>query len=452
MPDTTINTPKANKSVNINMCRLVSGKTPDPKHTLAGLNLINLIKSIEIYEDIFTTSLSGSITFQDKYSLSTIFELDGSEDLHLAFSVYNPSTGKYREYGTSDAPIVFSMYAQQNRIPVTKGTEQFEIKLVSAEVYGANEYKISKTYKNTFIEDIIQDIIRNGLSSTKPFVHIDKTKTPITMTIPFLTPLQAIKLLCMHGQSEQQETNYLFFETLNGFEFRSLRSLIRDASKKNIPTISQTLSGTRLGRDTDSYLTADTIELISGYDMLYPMMHGYFSSTTYAVDILAGVCKKTISKISAPEYRNRPLLNGVAGTEAMPIYPFVFGDLVNPTSKIFLVPTTEFSYKTSTLREKDLYIHDNMIAQTLDGRNRELISLQLRSLRAVVSGAPELHAGDIVNIEYPSSREIDGKKSKDIASGKYLIVSAKHTIINNGYGEFLYETAIEAGTDSTPIK
>lgn len=449
MPETNINTPRSNKSAVINMCRIVSRFGTEESYALAGLNLVQSIKAIELYEDIFTASMTGTATFKDSSSLSTLFRLDGTEDLHLIFSVFNPETQQFRTYGSETQPLVFTMYAQNHRTRITAGSERFEVKLVSAELYGAGEYKISKTYKNRFIEDIIQDIMKNGLNSNKKFSFVEKTKTPITMTIPFLTPIQAIKLLCMHGQSETQETNYLFFETLDGFQFRSIRSIIEESLNKNIPTISQTLAGTRTGRDTEKLINADEIEISAGYDSLYAMTHGFFASTTYALDILSGTCKKDVTRISDDQYKNKKLINGKYLSDATPIYPYRYGNMVNPTSKLFLIPTTENTVKT--FGTKDPRIHDNMIAKTLDGRNRELLSLQLRTIRAIVSGAPELNAGKIVNIIYPPTIGAGGTKVDDIANGKYMIISSKHSILNNGHGEFLYETVFEAGTDSNAV-
>lgn len=447
--------PLSDKKVSLDLLQITSPYLTNP--TSSDLKFVKSVlddvrsnvNRIDIFEDMFSPALTGQIYFRDSNSLTNLALMRGLDQAQLQFSIIDKQTSEPRTFG----PFSFSIYSQSHRSPVNKASEEFTLGICSPELIYSTIRKISKSYVNEFPEDIIKDIVEQpyGLSSNKKFVERQKTKTPIKMVVPYLRPLELIQLLTLQGHADTNETNYLFFETLEGYHYTSFSQLLRIAAKNTqIPTIYIDLAGHRDIGNTRTRIKAEQLQVISGFDILYAMSRGYFASTTFAPDVLSGVCGIEIFGVGyegAYDSRLRVNPNG------KDIYPKELGLTTPPTSRIFLVPTTAFSAANTTLTSLDPTITDNFIAQTIDGRNRELLGLQSRCIRGRVAGTPELHAGSFIDVEFPTplNNTAAGLSFKDSASGRYIIVNAKHSIVNDGLSQgFLYETIFEAVTDSFP--
>lgn len=446
----------ATKSVKIVMCRLLSpicnpqvGK--DRYEKLANVlgDIRPIIKQLTIYENILTPTLIGRMLIQDSVGLSTLLPLIGMEQLQLVFRVYDPTTNQDVTYGTVDKPITLVIYAQTSRSPQTMGAEEYELLLVSPEFLASKEKKISRAYTNQKIETIIKDVFKKDLQSIRPFVDVESTNTPTNIVFPFVSPLDAVKLLMLYGQNDQQETNYLFYETLEGFHFHSMRQAIRSVDRKKIPTVTMELAGLEQSQSSITGLVrADQIDVTSGFDMLNLMSEGYFASSTYMIDVLDGSIDIVESRSADRSFATRPRVSNVVSWYDVFSKPEF--NVTDPTAKMFLVPTTEFASKNTNLTSKDGSIKDNFIARTMDGRNREFLSLLVRTVRARIPGNPMIRAGKMVNVVLPTplNNQQYATNVVDIASKNYFVVAAQHSLINTGNGEFLYETIFEAGTDS----
>lgn len=448
--------PAANKSVKLDFLRLLSPyltNTTDSdalqvRHALA--NLPGVVNRIDIFEDMFKPGLTGQIYFNDNLSISNLAQMRGLDFIELQFSMPDRATGDTITFG----PHLFLAYNQSNRSPVGKATEAHVVGICSPEIVSSTSRKFSRSYFDK-PEIIIQDIVAKpyGLQSKK-VLTAETTRSKIKLVVPYLRPLEVIQLLTLQGQSAAQSSNYMFFETLEGYFYQSFRGLLERAEQNTqIPTVFMDLGGHSDIPNTRTRLKADQLQVITGYDILYAMSRGYFASTTIAPDVLSGTCGIQIAGTGFKDidpsmpYDRRLTVNGPRGIN---IYPDEVGQMTPPTSRIFVVPTTAFSAANTQLTQKDPSITDNFIAQTLDARNRELLGLQSRAIRGVVSGAPHLHAGSFINVEFPTPLQNKAPDYRDIATGRYIIINAKHSIVTDGNGGFLYETTFEAVTDSLP--
>lgn len=448
------NSPLADKNVNIDRLQLIrlglqniSRNYSRTKEILD--NFQNYTDSIEIFEDLFSPGLTGHIYVRDPNAISNAALLLGLEAVVLEFSTLDRQTGELRKFG----PLTLQVYNQSRRSPINQGTEKFTLGICSPEIYNSTIRRFSKKYYD-FAHKIVEDIVSSpyGLATPKKFVPggLEQTKSKMHFTVPYMRPLDALRLLTLHGISATGESNYVFFETLEGYHFSSMQTLIKNANRNVIPTIYMDLAGRRIDGNTKTRIKAEKLELVSGFDMLYATNQGYFRSATIAPDILSGVCGIEMSGIGmngAYDRRYRVNENGID------IYPKQLGVGMPPTPRIFVVPTTAFSAANTSLTKQDPSIYDNFLAQTIDGRMRELVGLQSRCIRGVVAGAPELHAGSLIDIEFPtpSNNNQPGAPRRDSASGRYLITNARHIIRSMPGGRgFFYETVFEAVTDSFP--
>lgn len=444
--------PQADKTVSVDRLQILSPyllnpKTSDERKIKTILDDVRTyVNRIDIFENMFGPALTGEVYFRDTQAITNLALMRGLDQLWLQFSLPDKQTSESRKFG----PFPFAIYNQSNRSPVNKASEEFVLGICSPELITSTVRKISRSYVNQFPEDIIKDIIEQpyGLSSKKQFVERQKTKRPIKVVVPYMRPLEVIQLLTLQGQSDTNETNYLFFETLDGYHYTSFGRLLQIAAQNTkIPTIYLDLAGHREIGNTRTRIKADQLQVVSGFDILYAMSRGYFASTTIAPDVLSGVCGIEMSGVGWGGAYDRRLRVNLQGKD---VYPKELGSSTPPTARIFVVPTTAFSAANTQLTRKDPSITDNFIAQTIDGRNRELLGLQSRCIRGRVAGAPELHAGSFIDVEFPTplNNKNTGTPFKDSASGRYIIINTKHSIVADGRQGFFYETTFEAVTDS----
>lgn len=452
--------------------------------------LIDAINRIDIYEDLYKPGLTGQVYFRDSLSLSTVAEMRGLDFLGLEFSMKDPESNNLRKFNQlvteTDSngrvteqrrPFVFAIYNQTDRIPTEKNMEEYSLGICSPELITSVERKISRSYKGKYPSEIIRDIIQSpyGVNSKKIFKTLEQSKSQVTVVVPYMRPMEVIQLLTLQGQAGNGSTNYLFYETLEGYHFVSFKQMLRQAKTNAIiPLIYTDLAGSTGGdRNTTRRMKAEQLHIVSGFDLMYATARGYFASTTIAPDVLSGRCALEVTGagsdraastfrdalghprstraakawdtgIGRPNYSSREKIN----TNGVDFYPTEMSEFASPTARTFLVPTTGLSAANTLLTRLDPSISDNFIAQTLADRNRELLGLQFRTIRGVVSGAPELHPGQLIDVDFPAPLSNKNSKIWDYASGRYLIVNAKHSIIGLGDRTFMYETTFEAVTDS----
>lgn len=405
------------------------------------------ISRIDIFEDIFTPAITGQIYMRDTVSLTNLAHMIGLDQFWMQFSIQDKQSNDARKFG----PYPFSIYTQLNRAPSGQGTEEYVLGIASPELISSTLRKISRAY-NAKPEDIIADIVSApyGLNSSKPFIEKETTKSKLRLVVPYMRPLDLIRLIGLHGQSSQTDnTNYLFFETLDGYYYISFQRLLELSQKdQTIPTIYVELAGQRDIGNVKNFIKAEQLEVVTGFDLMYAMQKGYFSSVTIAPDILSGVCNIEVSGTGlGTSYDARKRVN----TNGRDVYPPEIGQTSPVSSRMFLVPTTQYSAANTQLTQKDKSLSDNFIAKTISGKNQELLGLQLRTIRGRVAGVPELHPGKFIDVIFPTTlnnNNITGNEFRDIASGRYVITNAKHSIIADGRNGFLYETTFEAVTDS----
>lgn len=437
--------PIYDKLVNIDALQLVSPSFIGNKRVPAQRAVSDIrpyVNRIDIFENLFAPAITGRIHLYDTLSISNIAPLIGLEQLQLQFSNYNYLEKKRRTYG----PHIFLCHSQKNRTPISQNAEEYVLDFITPEFLNSVSRKLSFSFFDN-PETIIEKLVKEpyGLASSKS-ITTQKTANKIKMVVPYMQPLEVIKLITLQGLSDTEDSNYTFFETLDGYFYTSFREILRTSSQdQNIPTIYQDLAGYRETGDTVTLIKAEQLEEVSGHDLLYSVSKGYFASTTYGVDVLSGVCGVQVSGAGVGTNYDKRYKVNPTGTE---LYPKELSQLISPTSRIFVVPTTQFSAKNSTITSKDNSITDNYLAQTLDARNRELLGLQSKTIRGRVAGAPELHPGKVINVQFPTMlNNKTNTQIKDKTSGRYIITNTQHSIVRNG-SKFLYEVIFEAVSDS----
>lgn len=182
--------------------------------------LNNMWTQIDIYEDIFNNCLSGQLIIKDHQNLILNAPLCGRETLTI----------KFKTPGRASNTKEFFVYKVGPRQPETnEQTVIYTLSFVSKEFITSQQTKVSKFYDgkiNETVEKIFKDYMGGSVIDASPCMHKQK------FIIPNWSPLNAINWLASRAvdQKNPENCNFLFYETLDGFKFKSLSELMSKPS------------------------------------------------------------------------------------------------------------------------------------------------------------------------------------------------------------------------------
>ena len=187
-------------------------------------NLSNKVINVTIFEDIENPFLTGDITFLDDYNIQNLLPLVGQELLKL--KIRTPSM-------TGPPEIIDSLFyikSLASTLEINADKKMISFEFVSLEAMENQRKKMSRTLTGSF-SSIVEIILRSDLKSTKDF-YVDPTVGIKKIVATETSPLKFIRSICQQQAISQKfgSPTYMFFETLEGYHFRTLESLYQGSS------------------------------------------------------------------------------------------------------------------------------------------------------------------------------------------------------------------------------
>ena len=194
--------------------------------TSSGLevDISSSIINLTLYEDTTMTSVSGEIMLQDAFALSNIGPIIGQE--YLKLKIRTPSLTE--EESTIDfTENVFLINSIQNRAAVGNNVQVYILNFTTSELVKNQRTKISRSLRGSY-SDIVKKILTEDLDCKKD-IYIEPTSGNKKIVAPNMRPFDVIKMASKESTSKlisyPTVPNYIFYETLKGYHFRSLGSL-----------------------------------------------------------------------------------------------------------------------------------------------------------------------------------------------------------------------------------
>jgi hypothetical protein len=175
--------------------------------------------NIQIYEDLFSPFMSGSLIVKDSLDLVNLMPFIGEEFLELDIST--PTLKKSKNIKGS-----FYIYKLSNREIIGDRSVVYQLHFVSKEAIVDVNKKISRVFANK-ISDLVEPFIKDktfGLESDKQ-VFVEPTINNFKYISNFWSPVKNIMYLVDNAANMNKTPNYVFFENRDGFYFISLESL-----------------------------------------------------------------------------------------------------------------------------------------------------------------------------------------------------------------------------------
>lgn len=412
------------------------------------LDIGNTVSAINIYEDIFKSSISGDITITDTNNLIMEAPIVGQE--YLGFKIITPGLDNVAIDYTDN---VFAITRIINKVSSQPGVQVFSLEFCSPE--GLRNYRVrtSKSYTDS-IDAIVEDLLTSKFYiNSKKTLFIEPTKGIRKIVAPNSPPFRLINQLKVDAISKKHNSpHYMFYENIRGIHFRTLDSLYAQKSIGNFNTGdsgSFDVAKKGPGNIEAAFKTAIRFQQNGNNDMLRNTVSGLLASNILTHDIYSKSFKYDDFEYHNDFYKNNRVNYENTGKDN-PIYAENPIDEFDNTvsqftdSKIHLQPTSTVStieldsLGLSTAAAKDAQYYDtktksypytpNNVSKTMLSRQSKVAELTNgMSIVLEVHGTTTITAGNMINFSMPvTGAEHSGDKFDKYYSGKYLITGVRH--------------------------
>ena len=421
------------------------------------LDLRDQLASINIYEDIFTNSITGSISFVDTNNLTANASIVGQEKLKLVLVTPNASDDTSRDMAINFSDQPLHVYQIKSSANVNDRTKTFELAFTTNEIMRNNRIRVCQSYNGEPAKEIIKKVIRDPelLNSKKEFYY-EETTNLFQMIAPNMRPFDFINTVAKRCLSKEYDfaPTFLFYETIKGYFFRTIDSMM---DRKNPRMVFKEVTPNddidNVGRNLTNILS---YEIMNSTDTLLNTRAGMYNSDLLLVDVFNKSYKHYEYKyledfdkqIHADEFNNY-------GSEQAPIAskaPDQYGNLISDYPKSILhVQTIERETKDGlfdpSTGEPNDYRGTDMWLQK---RRSRFTSLEAAiSLRIKVPGNTTIQAGDLIGITLKNQTGSQSE-SDPYLTGRYLVRTLKHDF-KKGAGKMMHEIHMDCIRDTVQV-
>jgi hypothetical protein len=460
----------------IHKCTVVSaGPTfMDFKFTMLELNY---------FEDLFSNVVSGTLIINDSNGFHNKLSWCGDEYLLLEFN--KPDT---RDDKQKFPPFkgIFRIFSTESRhLTGREYNENFVLHFCSEESFLSSRMKISKSYKNMRISDIVIDIAVNILKipknklgydpRSKTYANIEETFDKRDIVIPNMQPLEAINWLSTmaisdpankfgnHGGLEGGAT-FFFYNNRYGWYFRSLLSIFNtvNQSRYRSPML---LSGSDEGYwygvknaeypkgmalHVDPHNQILSYQIQDTFDAVQKNLRSIMSNKLIAIDYLRRTHEEKIfdyekyfnnhlsKKVELyKEYNTKPILSNAEDR---------FKKTHNDYQTVWkIAPSTTNQKNNPYIKKRQPNISANYVENTIPYRFAQIGLMNYNNLKLLIPGDPYISTGRLIYVYLPQPTQTEtAKKPQDrFLKGWYLVSCVRQKIDQTNF-----QTVLECVKDS----
>ena len=390
---------------------------------------------INIYEDIFSPVVSGSIQLIDGVDLFSSMSMHGNEFLKISFSRPGNDSASERYNRT------FRIYKASERKP-EGGAQSYVLHFCSEELIFSNQLTLSRKLKNASATEHVINICLTDLHSNAARVNLGNFEQSIGTTDLILTqykPFEAIEYLSSRAYNDNEST-FLFFENKYGYNFMSLETLF--TRKQPISKINYNTAKFTQDQSTAAYANANDIvnfRFAKSFDVLDGTKSSTYNGRMFTLDLVTQ--KYKMIDYSLVNARNqRQLMDGF----------FPLNEAKNRNDiPLFAEFGTEVNYSLTNLgRNNNSYFIskgirsiDTNVEKTLLQRKVQLNLLRSTELQCIVPANQLYTVGSMIEFEMPAfmpNTETE-RKIDPYHSGKYLITGVRHVITESSGSQTLLQ-------------
>jgi hypothetical protein len=427
-------------------------------------DLSKIYSELDYFEDITAPAPTLNIVLKDGVDLKGALPIVGGEILRFSFSDtyeskrgfpvnisnggpyyrwvskldggFDPETGepddtiKRGEQPEQRRPM--RVYKLQGRHKEQDRLDGYAISCITGDFQNSLYEKVQKSYKGT-CHEIVQALLGEYFGVGFSPGMYNKTDGQVKFVFTRDTPIGAIRKIAAQAESKgDNDSNYFFYQTNLGYNFRNLESLIGAEPRRKYMFITgnvgcdESYEGNRILNLSEPVSTSTLDGVVDGQYGVNVRFYDPIAKAMYQKSYSHYDSKYPKDWRSKDRNRNHPLIPEVTSKELSK----------NSSIEKFVV-TNYVSHKNKYVTDRDSTIRNQPIRrQNFLAKSTAIHSAFLRgSLQIMVYGDSSLCAGDVVSIEVPATGE--GKITESfidkLTSGNYLIVSVRHNLTPENY-------------------
>lgn len=382
-------------------------------------NVTGLIRELNIYEDIFANVMSGDVVLADDVAMIDRMGLVGSEKITIELH-------KEKEERAVEIREFF-IYSSGMRKRPNATSEVYVINFMSVEAV-LNEHTRYYSAIEGGPSDAVS-VLFGALGSTKS-IEVEKTIGHYKFVMPSWTPFECVNWYAGRSVSDETKGSYfLFYETLNGFRYDCVETLIKKAPKY---TYHYEPTGTKfLIKDAANIREFEVVEMGDSINGV-----GEHYTTLWTHDLIRKrIVKK---KFDYGTDHKGKLESTLLGASDMNGFGF---DLAERREQFGSAPIIK--YETRNVHSQTNDYSYSAIQPKLSAM-RQFSKLKIRFL---AFGTRKYNVGDVVEMNFLRAANIDKQNKNEmedkLLSGKYLVTAVRYM-----FRPQEFHIAVEAVKDS----
>jgi len=424
-------------------------------------DLSPIYAELNYFESMLNPTVSVNITLRDGSNIKDTLPIVGGEVLRYAFSdTYEDARGheavisngspykvaenpNHKTLNVSDAKSSHGIspeekrpmrvYKLQGRARERDRLESYALSCVTGDFLHSSYKKVEKAYRGTALE-IVEQLLEGyfGLAYSADRGY-DFTNGQISHTFVRETPIGAIRKIASEAEAKgNTDSNYYFWQTNSGYKFRNLQSLISAKSTRKYMYVT---GNTEADKKIEGSKILSLTEPVS-FSSLDGILGGQYGvNVKYYDPIAKSMFENKFSHHDTyypPKWRSKK----------RPTHALLPENISKEFSKDqslekYLV-SNYVSAHNSYCTERDYEIRNqpvrkqNFLAKSTAVHNQFLTG----AIEILVYGNSSIQAGDLIDIDVPSTGESASASDNlmdKLSSGKYLIVSLRHSVTPDSY-------------------
>tara|TARA_B100002051_G_C16725909_1_gene635308 strand:- start:64 stop:1296 length:1233 start_codon:yes stop_codon:yes gene_type:complete len=359
---------------------------------------------IDYYESVESPSISMTVTFIDIDQVIGREGITGGEYIDLTVK-----DGDVDEFKITSKKQKLMLNSVRNMVTETN-KQVATLEFVSVESIINETSRVNKKFTGN-VSNTVEELLKSDKKGVQSSKKLDKDNSLNSYSFVgnLKRPFDTIQWLCPKTQSSAKDFGFLFYETLDGYVFKSIKSLLEQ----------EPITYTQTDRPGDQgFFKILQNNLNQTNDVGMNMRMGMYANRTLYVDIENQTFEEVDFKITDLDLKRPPKL--LDGIEDFPTRLMLrvndFGVAQKGAKKDEVQPISELA-----VYQNKSYIRNNLLfSQSIN------ISIPLNTT---------LRAGNIINIRLPVKKDDKGTETNSYGnertndpSGKYLVSELRHLI------------------------
>lgn len=398
--------------------------------------LKKFIVEFSYYEDLYSCSVTGYVTLRDGVGIIENHKLTGKERVNILFGKAQVDQKEAKE-----KRIGLRLYKIGTRKPTGNMTSEFyTLYFCSEELEFSQQTKISKSFKGKAVSEIVEYILSERLKVPKENYNIEKTVGVYDLIVPNLSPFESINWLATYARPTSTNligADMLFFQNRQGFNFRSLNSMMEQPITKTYRYQQNNLKESSFIH-TKELSSVLAYEVIKSADTLKDITQGTYANRVITVDPLRR--KYEVVDFDYGKYSSdiEPMNgNGIPLEQQNRD-----GKLPNEAyeSTVRVVYGTSQQNEKEDIKSKDGSVTKDMYeAAVLSHRSTQISLANHNVIKLMVPGDTDVKVGDTVFFNIRSIIPNDSRPADTLLTGKYLVTAVRHILQSQG----VFQTVLE---------